>query len=287
MINEIHEGNSTDLAEKLDENSVDMIITSPPYYRLRDYGISGQMGLEETPNEYVDNLVNLFDKCRVGLKDNGTLWLNIGDSYNSTNRNTKADKKYYDEVGYKSSYNAREDTVKEPSRKPLKSIATKSLIGIPFRFATKMIDSGWILRNTIIWHKPFCMPSPTKDRYTVDFEYIFLFSQKPKYYFKTQYEQSTEKGNTSERTKRTVWNIKPIKYKKAHFATYPEELIQSPIDAGCPEGGTVLDPFMGSGTTAVVALKQKKNYIGFELNPEYIKIAEERTKKFNSQLNFD
>ena len=190
----------------------------------------------------------------------------------------------------------------------------KSLCLIPQRFTIEMVNRGWILRNTIIWHKKNCMPSSVKDRFTVDFEYIFLFSKKQKYYFEQQTEPislSSKKrasygwnGNEvegigrnqpqsietmgdrwcpSQRNKRTVWTINPKGFKEAHFAVYPEKLCETPIKAGCPKDGIVLDPFFGSGTTGVVALKQSKNFIGIELNPEYIKIANKRLKPYLEQ----
>jgi site-specific DNA-methyltransferase (adenine-specific) len=279
-MNKIIQGNAFDVIKTISENTVDMIITSPPYFGLRDYGVNGQVGLERSPEEYVFGLCDLFDLAKKPLKNKGTLWVNIGDSYNSTTRSSKSDKKYYDRVGYNSSFNAREDTVKEPDRKPLKTIPKKSLMGVPFRFAVEMINRKWILRNTIIWHKPYCIPSSAKDRFTVDFEYLFFFSKSQKYYFKTQYEQSRAKGNSGNRIKRTIWLIPPARIPEAHFAVFPEELIEVPIDAACPEGGVVLDPFIGSGTTGLVAKKQNKNYIGIELNPDYIKIAEKRLNSF-------
>lgn len=279
-------GNALEEVEKLNSNSIDMCITSPPYYRLRDYGIDGQVGLEETPDDYVEHLCVLFDKIYDRLKNKGSLWVNIGDSYNSTNRSYKADKKWCEKVGFDKSFNIRESGQVEPNRKPLKQFKTKTLLGIPFRFAAKMIDRGWILRNTIIWHKPYCIPSSAKDRYTVDFEYMFFFTKSNSYYFKTQYEQSTVKGKKDLRIKRTVWNIAPSRFPEAHFATFPEELLESPIDACCPKGGIVLDPFFGSGTTGIVAIKQNKNFVGIELNPEYIEIAKKRLKPFMNLDNF-
>jgi len=288
VINEIIQGDVFDVIKTIPENTVDMIITSPPYYGLRDYKVSGQIGLEKTPKDYVNGLCDIFELARKPLKNTGTLWVNIGDSYNSTSRSSKSDKKYYDKVGYDLSFNARIDTVKEPDRKPLKIMSNKTLMGNPFRFAVEMIDRKWILRNTIIWHKPYCIPSSAKDRFTVDFEYLFLFSQKPSYYFKTQYEPSKAKakGVKKDRVKRTVWFIPPSRMPEAHFAVFPEELIEGPIDAGCPKGGVVLDPFMGSGTTGIVSLKQNKNFIGIELNKEYIEMAKKRLQPFMAVDSF-
>lgn len=276
----IIQGNAIEEVAKLDNNSIDMCITSPPYYRLRDYGISGQYGLEETPDAFAENLCGLFDEINPKLKNTGSIWINISDTYNSTNRSYKSDKKWADRVGYDKSFNMKESTKKEPDRKPLKDYKTKTLLGIPHRFVTKMIDRGWILRNTIIWHKPYCIPSPVKDRFTVDFEHLFFFTKENRYYFKPQHEKSKEAWKNDYRNKRSVWSVNPSRVPDAHFATFPEELIYSPIDACCPENGVVLDPFFGSGTTGIVALKQNKNFIGIELNPEYIKIAEKRLEPY-------
>jgi len=191
------------------------------------------------------------------------------------------------------------------------NIPSKCLVMIPQRFAIEMCNRGWILRNVIIWHKPNCMPSSVKDRFTVDFEYIFFFSKKKKYYFEQQLEKtitndknirdrdSTKLNNTPGRTrmggltkndydfknKRTTWRICPKPFKEAHFAVYPEELCETPIKAGCPVGGIVLDPFFGAGTTGLVALKQNKKFIGIELNKEYIKIADKRLNPFLEQTH--
>ena len=185
-----------------------------------------------------------------------------------------------------------------------KGLKTKSLIMIPSRFAIEMIDRGWILRNEIIWYKPTCMPTSATDRYTVDFEKLFFFTKKSKYYFKQQIEDTKAKtieprmveekrdvysakhkgthlassSRTMTRNKRTVWSINPASFKGAHFATYPPKLIESPIDAGCPVDGVVLDPFFGSGTTAEVAMEQDKDWVGIELNPDYEKISQKRLK---------
>lgn len=435
----ILQGDALTELRKLDSNMVDMCITSPPYYGLRDYGtatweggdedcehtinspdpdnlkphvnrpfrgnrsacikcgakrIDQQMGLEDSIDEYITKLCDVFDEVGRVLKDEGTCWVNIGDSYNSHSAKSKKVGGFEGrQMSENPDYAAAKITMKKTG------VPDKCLLGIPFRFALEMIDRGWILRNTIIWHKPNCMPSSAKDRFTVDFEYLFFFTHQQKYYFETQYEpykscqrdldrfdetlqraqdhnrttgdlnsdeykplrakrmpaiggkkhkgkhNATYSGNTPDwgkgRIKRAVWTIPPASFKGPHYATFPPKLIETPIAAGCPEQickkcglprkqivetsynvrairtdkskqynpddkyvrknmpfmgdaireikgytdcgcnagfepGIVLDCFFGSGTTGLVALEQGKKYIGIELNPKDIKIAEER-----------
>jgi len=297
--NKIYCGDALELLKQLDDESVDLVITSPPYWALRDYGVEGQLGLEPTFDEYISKLCNIFDEVKRVLKKTGTCWVVIGDTYNSSGTNM--------------SRNWDGRTKNFEKGKPMiisKELPSKCLLQIPARFSIEMINRGWILRNTIIWHKPNCIPASVKDRFTVDFEYIFFFVKNKKYYFEQQFERYIEKmnrwggeklkakgkstwddgtgqvtyrdrnmrPNPKGRNKRTTWRINPKPFSEAHFAVYPEELIKTPIKAGCPEQGIVLDPFMGSGTTALVALKLNRNFIGFELNPEYVKIANKRIK---------
>jgi site-specific DNA-methyltransferase (adenine-specific) len=350
-LNKIYQGNSLDVLKTFPSESIDCIITSPPYYGLRDYGIEGQIGQEETPQEYISNLMDIMNECKRVLKKTGSLWINIGDGYDKN----------------------------------------KSLLGIPERFVIAMYDRTWLRRNTIIWYKPNCMPSSVKDRFTVDFEYFYFFTKSKKYYFQTQYEPYglTERwggnnmklkpdgklaqnknasvrgnrelqwhSNPQGRIKRTVWKIQTKPFKGAHFAIFPENLVETPIKACCPleicnkcnkprvrmekilgydkindwmvsggcdsngeykgkeikdyksakaqmpsetkrrilksmskqtsfeyskcdcnvgfHKGVVLDPFMGAGTVGVVAKKLGVNYVGIELNKDYIKMAENR-----------
>jgi site-specific DNA-methyltransferase (adenine-specific) len=300
-INKTYNGDALSVLQTFQEQSIDMCVTSPPYWGLRDYGVDGQLGLEPTFNEYIDKLCTIFDEVKRVLKDTGTCWVYIGDSYNGSG---KAGKKGSD-------YQKRHTEFGKPSTEPSrfgmptndKTIPKKSLIGIPFRFAIEMLNRGWLLRNTIIWHKPNCMPSSAKDRFTVDFEYLFFFSKNKKYYFEQQTEPVKKVDTTrtslnglgngelagnlrfgsngKQRNMRTVWNISTKTYKGAHFAVFPEELIETPIKAGCPKEGIVLDPFMGSGTTASVAKRLNRNYVGIELNPEYLPLIQGRVD--NSQ----
>ncbi|MFR9538462.1 MAG: site-specific DNA-methyltransferase [Rikenellaceae bacterium] len=269
--NKIHNIDALSGLRMLPDNSIDCIVTSPPYFQMRDYGISdvewgdgwsGQLGQEPTRDLFVAHLIEIFEECKRVLKPSGTLWVNLADSYNN-----------------------------------------KSLCNIPNKFADEMIQSGWILRNEIIWHKPSCIPSSAKDRMTNNFEKLFFFSKSTKYHFNQQFEPyapSTIKRyeypvskigknlvyqeisgapsgemsiNPNGRNMRCVWTIPFENCKEGHFAMFPTKLIETPILAGSPENGIVLDPFMGGGTTAIAAKRLGRSYIGFELNPEYIEIA--------------
>jgi DNA modification methylase len=288
-INKVHNINCLDGLKLLEDESIDMVITSPPYWGLRDYGVDGQLGLEPKFQEYINNLCNIFDEVHRVLKTTGTCWVNIGDTYGGS-----GDKKGFKDPKNPTGRNGQSKSVN-------KNAPQKCLLQIPSRFAIEMIDRGWILRNEIIWHKPNAMPQPVKDRFTVDFEKIFFFSKNKKYYFEQQKEKAkyagddrgsrgdkrrgtkcnSVSGKTGEyKNKRCVWSINTRPFKEAHFAVYPPDLIETPIKAGCPEGGVVLDPFMGSGTSGLIAKKLNRNYIGFELNPEYCELANSR---INSQ----
>jgi len=300
--NKIIQGDCLEVLKTLPDESIDMVMTSPPYWALRDYGVDGQLGLEPTFQGYINKLCDIFDEVKRVLKKEGTCWVNMGDTYISKGEGRHdgyTDPKYKNgRVGRKIEANALPQIIPE-----------KCLAQIPSRFAIEMTNRGWILRNEIIWHKPNCMPSSVKDRFTVDFEKLFFFVKSKKYWFETQYEElayQDRRGNQriaykgkleknrdkfniqpvdyfgqppQGRNKRTVWTITTKPYKEAHFATYPEQLCETPIKAGCPKGGIVLDPFFGAGTTGLVAQKLKRNYIGIELNPEYIKIAEQRLRQ--------
>jgi len=408
MKNIILQGDALTKLKELPEKSINCCMTSPPYWALRDYGVDGQLGLEPTFDEYISNLCDIFDEVKRVLRDDGTCWVNFGDTYY-----TKSGSGFLNDSLTKNDNHVLNTGINRANELRGRGLLeSKNLTLIPFRFALEMQNRGWILRNVIIWHKPNCMPCSVKDRFTVDFEYIFFFSKKKKYYFETQYEplsevtikdikkrknmacltgekgskhfnnknsvfnsQKTNRGRNEfvnlekGRNKRTVWSICPKPFKEAHFAVYPEELCETPIKAGCPEfvckkcgmpkikvekiighqitesmriagsdkegkyygtekkdyksakanepsetkkrilesmsqikeynwtptckchagftGGIVLDPFFGSGTTGLVALKQNKNFIGIELNPEYIEIAEKRLKPFLKQTTLN
>ena len=320
--NTILQGDALAKLKELPDESIDMVMTSPPYWALRDYGIEGQLGLEKTFEEYINKLCDIFDETKRVLKDTGTIWVNLGDTYSGSGAGTW--KNPPEEIDSKEVYQLPYNSNKKRNG----ILPSKCLTMIPMRFAIEMVNRGWILRNTIIWHKPNCMPCSVKDRFTVDFEYLFFFSKKKKYYFETQYEEmltkekrpmdvvrnreynydSKENNNPKAylkqdalgkntytgfnkryvppekgRNKRTVWSICPKPFSEAHFAVYPEELCETPIKAGCPEEGIVLDMFFGAGTTGLVALKQGKKFIGIELSPDYIEIAKKRLKPYLEQ----
>ena len=303
--NTIINGNALEVLKSLPDNSIDCCVTSPPYYALRDYGCDGQIGLEETPEKYIERLCDVFSEVRRILTPKGTLWLNIGDSYNGNKvGNTEIVK------------NKKVSESNDFHKKLWSGAKPKDLIGIPFMLAFALRSQGWYLRQDIIWCKPNPMPESVTDRCTKSHEYIFLLSKSQKYYF--DYEAIMEPcadqernnfqsgsranginkdrndndlgkrskiwkpkviGDQKARNKRDVWTVNNKPCKEAHFATYPFELIKPCILAGCPENGIVLDPFMGSGTTAIVARSLNRNYLGVELNPEYIKIAHKRLDK--------
>ncbi len=241
-------------------------ITSPPYWGLRDYGIDRpqQIGAEVELSQYIQKLVFIFEEVRRTLAPDGTLWLNIGDSYTSGNRTWRdSDKKNP----------ARAMSYRPPTPEGLKP---KDLIGLPWRIAFALQDAGWYLRSDIIWNKPNCQPESVRDRPTRSHEYVFLFSKSLKYFY--DYDAAKEPAdNGRTRNKRTVWNLNTEPYPDAHFATFPEALVRECIAVGSAAGDTVLDPFLGSGTVGAVALQAGRSFIGIELNPEYVTIAEKRT----------
>lgn len=350
-LNRIHNLNCIEGLKLLPDNCVDCCVTSPPYFGLRDYGTEEQIGMEQTPDEFVDKLLQVFAEVKRVLKPEGTLWLNLGDSYGGSGR------------GPAGNLNGDEHSMHE-KHKPFKSqmVKPKDLIGVPWMVAFALRANGWYLRQDIIWNKPNPMPESVTDRCTKSHEYIFLMSKSQKYFYdidsiRTPVKDSTvqrmmqqiEDQKGSERVpgktngtmkavgpgrkpapqdnrggnqgsvtgikayshrgtgdkkltghsgnfdgdgnligdgmanKKSVWTVTTKPFKEAHFATFPEDLIVDCIKAGCPDGGIVLDPFMGAGTTALVSRKLNRNYIGFELNPDYISIA---NKRLHDELGF-
>ena len=257
----------------LPECSIHTCITSPPYFGLRAYGGGdAEIGQEETVDGYVNKMTEVFRAVRRILRDDGTLWLNLGDSYMAAKNCSPPPQTIGGQRGMPSDF-------VPPNRRDQRGLKGKDLIGIPWRVALALQADGWYLRQDIIWHKPNPMPESVEDRCTRAHEYIFLLSKKPRYYYDHEAVKETTVDATERKNKRSVWTVNTRGYKGAHFAVYPEELITPCVLAGCPKGGTVFDPFTGSGTTAVVALKNGRNYIGTELNPDYVRIAEDRIRE--------
>ena len=301
-------GDCVNSMKSMPEQSVNCCVTSPPYFGLRDYGVDGQIGLEETPEQYVAKMVEVFREVRRVLRDDGTLWLNIGDSYaRQAGDDSKKDPKSIN-TGY--SAVVAGGAAKKGNNRPPAGCKPKDLIGIPWMLAFALRADGWYLRQEIIWHKPNPMPESVKDRCTKAHEQIFLLTKSPRYYFDSEAmrEESVSAGRipggnknidpsrrdasrdmtvpvAETRNRRSVWSVATSPYKGAHFATFPPALIEPCILAGCPEGGVVLDPFGGSGTTAGVAVAHSRNAIICELNPDYGLLSQERVASIISRLS--
>lgn len=302
-------GDALEQLRSLPPESVYTCVTSPPYFGLRDYGMDGQLGLERTPEEYVAKLVDVFREVRRVLRADGTLWVNIGDSYAAGAGRWGGAKGVSEK---QSSNRGSLDQISKPRKWSHPTIKPKDLIGVPWMLAFALRMDGWYLRQDIIWSKPNCMPESVKDRCTKSYEHIFLLAKSRQYYFdadairepyltgdrggerrsypkgcSSSYDRQNghlqQKGgfvglplNPKGRNKRDVWSVNTANYHGAHFAVFPEKLIEPCILAGCPAGGAVLDPFAGSGTTGVVAKQLGRDFIGIELNPEYRQMAEKR-----------
>lgn len=252
-------GDSAKVLEKLPSGFFQTCITSPPYWSLRDYGIQGQIGLEASVDAYIAALTRVFAQVRRVLREDGTLWLNIGDSYTSGGRTWRApDKKNP----------VRAMGVRPPTPKGLKS---KDLIGVPWRLAFALQASGWYLRTDIVWNKPNCQPESVKDRPTRCHEYLFLLSKSERYLY-----QSEATRGPNDRNLRTVWDINTQALRDAHFASFPPALVRPCVALSSQVDDIILDPFIGSGTTGVVALDTGRRFFGIELNPRYMEIAERR-----------
>lgn len=304
----------------LADQSVHCCITSPPYFGLRDYGVDGQLGLEPTPDEFVKALVNVLREVRRVLRDDGTLWLNLGDSYAGSwgkqgRKETRGTQRPVNGAMMQQVHDGRYPTTgsKTGSLDRMPGLKNKDLIGIPWRVAFALQADGWYLRQDIIWQKPNPMPESVRDRCTKAHEYVFLLSKSPRYYFDhdaikedavgeqtgkaASFKREDSKRaqtipgqaygthrpdrddvayNDEKRNRRSVWTVATRSFKGAHFATFPPDLIEPCVLAGCPLGGFVLDPFGGSGTTAGVALKHGRNAILCELNPEYAELVPAR-----------
>lgn len=298
---QLYHGDCLATLKTFTSESINCCVTSPPYFGLRDYGVDGQIGMEHTPDDFVNSLVTVFREVRRVLKDDGTLWVNLGDSYSAHKDCKSIGQSLAKGTTRENAHVIEKSKNRTSDSKMLKSVGLKNkdLIGIPWMVAFALRADGWYLRSDIIWSKPNPMPESVQDRPTKAHEYIFLLSKSQHYYYdnkaiaekaiyagddrgsRTDARRGTMCNSMSgvtgdTRNKRSVWTVSTKPYKEAHFATYPPDLILPCILAGCPEGGTVLDPFNGSGTTGQVALQNNRNYIGIELNAEYIQLTERR-----------
>ncbi|AYQ99411.1 DNA methyltransferase [Mycobacterium phage Filuzino] len=313
----LHHGDALAVARELPDGAADCIVTSPPYFGLRDYGVEGQYGLEDSPAEYVETMRALFSELRRVLADDGTLWLNIGDSYSSTATNNGGysaksglrDGKLYPNEKHRVANDSNVARALRPD------VGPKNLLGIPWRVAFALQDDGWILRNAVIWQKPDAMPESVTDRLTTSYEHVFLFSKTRRYWFDLdpireeivtagcksastssgnahgltgigQHRGFTKAGHDNGRNPGDVWKIPKTHFSGAHFAVFPVALPQRCILAGCKPGGTVLDPFNGSGTTGLAAQKTGRRYIGIDINSDYLDLSL-RTRLADSALNFE
>lgn len=301
----IYNGDALQTLKQMPSESVQCCVTSPPYWGLRDYGVAGQLGLDRTPTEFVDNLVEVFREVRRVLKDDGTFWLNLGDSYAASGKGG----------------GDKEKNIGTQRRQASNGLKPKDLVGIPWLVAFALRQDGWYLRSDIIWHKPNPMPESVTDRPTKSHEYLFLLTKSERYFYdieatkedaicgwrgskfhtgktgehqlgRSQVRPDAPKGSfrgkngdrafrairdrRNRRNRRTVWSVSTKPFKGAHFATFPPDLIEPCIKAGSRPGDTVLDPFFGAGTTGLVAQNLARDWVGIELNPTYCELARER-----------
>jgi DNA modification methylase len=269
----IYVGDNRQSLRRLPEKSVQVVVTSPPYWGLRDYGAEGQIGLEQSPDAYVEELCQVFDEVWRVLKDDGTVWLNLGDSYASMRDSKVTPDSLRNGDGTKVAQGAANRNPKVLKEAGLKH---KDLVGIPWRVAFALQARGWYLRSDIIWSKPNPMPESVRDRPTKSHEHIFLLTKNYKYYYDS--EAIKEEAVDGLKNKRDVWPIQTKPFKGAHFAVYPPELVEPCVLAGSRIGDIVLDPFSGSGTTGVVAINNGRTYIGLELNPDYAHLSVDRIR---------
>ena len=307
-MNKVYFGDCRDSMRQMakDGVKVQMCVTSPPYYGLRDYGVGGQIGAEQTPQEFIDNLVEVFACVWNILADDGTLWVNLGDTYSAGGRGAGSEIQ---------SANKGSITGNVLGTWKVDGYRPKNLLGMPWKLAFALQEFGWNLRQDIIWHKPNPMPESVTDRCTKSHEYIFLLSKNQKYYYdyeaikepvsesttlrlmqNIELQQGSNRvpnktngnmkavGNSESRNKRSVWTVNTSTFKGAHFATYPEELIEPCILAGSKVGDIVLDPFFGSGTTGQVSQNLGRKWIGCELNKEYETLQNQRLQQQGLEL---
>ena len=333
LINRIITGDSLTVLRTIPDESVNCCVTSPPYFGLRDYGVKGQLGLESTPEAYVHKLVEVFREVHRVLRKDGTLWLNLGDSYASPGKD-RTEKQATAKSTLRGGSRNQISILKQQN-KITAGLKPKDLIGIPWRVAFALQADGWYLRQDIIWAKPNPTPESVTDRCTKSHEYIFMLAKSKKYYYNNEaikepgiYMDTTRDAKPQDRrivykdydgknhdkqrdhgrrhcgfndrwdamtkfeqcgamrNKRDVWTVSTKSFSEAHFAVFPEDLIFPCILAGCPDDGVVLDPFFGAGTTGVVCKKLNRKYIGIELNPKYVEMAERRIMQVDEPLPF-
>ena len=314
----IVQGDCLEVLRDLPDGCARMCVTSPPYWGLRDYGCDGQIGLEKTPEDYVASMIEVFREVRRVLSDDGTLWLNLGDSYAGSGQggggSMEKDVRAWREGCARADGKVRgEGATSRRNRNgvgPVPGLKPKDLVGIPWMVAFALRADGWYLRQEIIWHKPNPMPESVRDRFTKSHEHIFLLSKSPRYYWDAEAAQEPVAGNfkpnhrrtvldnatdglppgasphkglratavRETRNRRDVWTISTKPFKGAHFATFPPDLVEPCVRIGSAPGDVVLDPFSGAGTVGVVCKRLGREHIGIELNPEYVAVAEERIK---------
>jgi len=267
----LFEGDALQVLRLLPAESVQCVVTSPPYWGLRDYGIEGQIGLEESLPQFINRLVAVFAEVRRVLRDDGVLWLNIGDGYTSGNRGYRApDKKNP----------ARAMSIRPDTPEGLKP---KDLMGIPWRLAFALQDDGWYLRTDIVWDKPNAMPESVKDRPSRSHEFLFMLTKSERYFY--DYEAAKEPAaNGSQRNRRTVWKVHTQATEHTHYAVFPPALIEPCILGTSRASDFVLDPFFGSGTVGLVCQKLGRRFVGIELNPDYADLAVERLQTLIHQV---
>lgn len=304
-LNKIYNEPCLDTLKKMPDNFIDCVITSPPYWQLRDYGYDGQWGLEPTFQEYLEHLWEMMDEIYRALKPTGTVWINLGDTYNGNKTGNTSNKCYCE--------NTIVDTFK---KQKIETIQDKCLLLIPHRFAIGCIDRGWIVRNDIVWAKRNGMPESVTDRFSKKHEYFFFMVKSEKYFFdldsvrdkhiwadtdkRADGKRHESKGKTAEGNYGTnavafnlkgknpgdvadFWDIPTKPNKESHYAQYSDDLIKKPILAGCPENGLIYDPFMGSGSTAEAAIRANRNFLGSEMSSQYLNIANKRLKPLLNQ----
>lgn len=255
----LFQGDALQVLQQLPSESVQCVVTSPPYWGLRDYNIPEQIGLEPHLPQFINRLLAVFSEVRRVLRPDGVFWLNIGDGYTSGNRGWRAP----DRKNPARAMSVRPDT-------PV-GLKPKDLMGIPWRLAFALQDDGWYLRADVVWHKPNAMPESVKDRPSRAHEYVFMFSKEERYYYDRDAVIEANGRNC-----RSVWNINTQGFAGAHFATFPPKLVEPCIRSSSRPGDFVLDPFFGSGTVGVVCQELGRCYVGIELNPEYVELAAER-----------